>query len=78
MFTSKIIKNKNSWWLKFKIFFFKLLDGSDFKGKKVSVEKAKFEMKGNYDPTKAVKSNEHVKKLNKKKEKQLLSKQRQK
>jgi hypothetical protein len=35
-------------------------------------------MKGNYDPTKAVKSNEHVKKLNKKKEKQLLSKQRQK
>lgn len=28
----------------------KLLDGSDFKNKKIKVEKAKFEMKGEYDP----------------------------
>ena len=54
------------------------MDGSDYKGKKVSVEKAKFEMKGSFDPAKAVKANQTAKKLSKKKEKQLLSKQRQK
>jgi hypothetical protein len=52
-----------------------LLDGSDFKGHKIKVEKAKFEMKGNFDPTKA-KDEAHKKKLSKKKEKQALTAQR--
>ena len=29
-----------------------ILDGYEFKGHKISVERAKFELKGNYDPTK--------------------------
>ena len=45
-----------------------------FKGHKIHVEKAKFEMKGNYDPNKAGK----IKKRNKNKEKKLMEKQRQK
>ena len=52
-----------------------LLAGSQFKGHTIHVEKAKFEMKGNYDPNKAAKVN---KKRNKNKEKKLLEKQRQK
>jgi len=54
-----------------------LLDGSDYKGHKLKVEKAKFELKGKYDPTKAGVINEaQKKKLSKKKEKQALDKQR--
>ena len=51
-----------------------LLADSMFKGHKIHVEKAKFEMKGNYDPNKSGKP----KKRNKNKEKKLLEKQRQK
>ena len=54
-----------------------LLDGSEFKGHTIKVEKAKFEMKGTYDPTKCVALTEgQKKKLGKKKEKQILDKQR--
>ncbi len=49
-----------------------LLDGSDYKGHKIHAERAKFEMKGDYDPKKV------VKKKNKNKEKKFLEKQRQK
>jgi HIV Tat-specific factor 1 len=55
-----------------------LLDGSDYKGHKIRVEKAKFEMKGNYDAKKHVHKEAAQKKLNKTKEKKLLDKQRQK
>ena len=59
-----------------------LLDGSEYKNHKIKVEKAKFEMKGNYDPKKAAAtsgvSEGQRKKLNKGKEKKLLEKQRQK
>jgi len=50
-----------------------LLDGSEYKGKKVEVEKAKFELKGDYDPTKNVKKPNR----NKAKEKKFLHEQRQ-
>lgn len=53
-----------------------MLDGSDFKGHKVKVEKAKFELKGTFDPTKAKDTEAHKKKLSKKKEKQALTAQR--
>lgn len=55
-----------------------LLDGSDFRGKTIKVEKAKFEMKGNYDPKKASTSEAQKKKLSKIKEKKIMEKQRQK
>lgn len=56
-----------------------LLDGSDYKGHKIRVEKAKFEQKGNYDPSKTKTLTEaQKKKLSKSKEKKLLEKQRQK
>jgi hypothetical protein len=50
------------------------LDGSEFKGRKIHVEKAKFEMKISYDPNKAIKP----KKRNKNKDKKMLEKQSQK
>ncbi len=54
-----------------------LLDGSEYKGHTIKVEKAKFELKGKYDPTKAgVMTEAQKKKLSKKKEKQALDKQR--
>jgi len=54
-----------------------LLDGSDYKGHAIKVEKAKFEMKGKYDPSKSgVITEAQKKKLSKKKEKQALDKQR--
>ncbi len=49
-----------------------LLDGSEYKSHKIHAERAKFEMKGDYDPKKV------VKKKNKSKEKKFLEKQRQK
>ena len=55
-----------------------LLDGSDYRGKKIKVEKAKFELKGNYDPKKSSTNEAQKKKLSKIKEKKLLEKQRQK
>jgi hypothetical protein len=55
-----------------------LLDGSDYKGHKIKVEKAKFELKGSYDASKHVIKEAGLKKLNKNKEKKLLEKQRQK
>lgn len=54
-----------------------LLDGSEYKNHKISVEKAKFELKGKYDPSKAAVIDEaKKKKLGKKKEKEALNKQR--
>ena len=48
-----------------------------YKGHTIKVEKAKFEMKGTYDPTKCVALTEgQKKKMGKKKEKQILDKQR--
>lgn len=58
-----------------------LLDGSTYKDHKIKVEKAKFEMKGTYDPKKAALSGGtevQKKKLNKGKEKKIIEKQRQK
>ena len=55
-----------------------MLDGSDYKGHKIKVEKAKFELKGSYDASKHVIKEAGLKKLNKNKEKKLLEKQRQK
>lgn len=55
-----------------------LLDGSTYKDHKIKVEKAKFEMKGNYDPKKAAGTEVQKKKMNKNKEKKILEKQRQK
>lgn len=42
----------------------------------MKVEKAKFELKGTFDPTKAKDTEAHKKKLSKKKEKQALTAQR--
>lgn len=56
-----------------------LLDDSEYRGHKIRVEKAKFEQKGAFDPTKAKIPNDlQKKKLTKAKEKKLLEKQRQK
>ena len=56
-----------------------LLDGSEYKGHKIKVEKAKFEMKGgNFDQAKANINAAKKKKLNKSKEKKLIEQQRQK
>jgi HIV Tat-specific factor 1 len=56
-----------------------LLDQSDFRNHRVSVEKAKFEMKGaSYDPARAQANAVKKKKLNKSKEKKLIDQQRQK
>lgn len=55
-----------------------LLDGSDFRGKKIKVEKAKFELKGSYDPTKSATNEVQKKKISKIKDKKLMEKQRQK
>ena len=55
-----------------------LLDGSVYKDHKIKVEKAKFEMKGTYNPAKsAMNDPKNKKKLNKSKEKKLIEKQRQ-
>lgn len=55
-----------------------MLDGSEYKGKRLKVEKAKFEQKGDYDPSKSVVSELKKKKVNRQKEKKLIEKQRQK
>lgn len=52
-----------------------LLDGSDYKSHKIKVEKAKFEMKGTFDPSKA---KDPTKRKLKQKEKKAIEKQRQK
>jgi HIV Tat-specific factor 1 len=57
-----------------------LLDGSIYKDHVIKVEKAKFEQKGKYDPSRSIALENQLKKkkLNKNKEKKLLEKQRQK
>lgn len=56
-----------------------LLDDSEYRGHKIHVEKAKFEQKGAFDPSKVKSLNDsQKKKLTKAKEKKLLEKQRQK
>ncbi|RNA10183.1 HIV Tat-specific factor 1 [Brachionus plicatilis] len=55
------------------------LDDSDYRGHKIHVEKAKFEQKGVFDPSKTkTLTDSQKKKLTKAKEKKLLEKQRQK
>jgi hypothetical protein len=70
-----------------KLFIFKksvklclqLLDASVHRDHKISVEKAKFEMKGaSYDPARAAAQQPKKKKLNKTKEKKIIDQQRQK
>ena len=56
-----------------------LLDGSEYNGHTIKVEKAKFELKGAFDPSKVSAAKEvQKKKLSKTKEKKLIEKQRQK
>ncbi|RNA29476.1 HIV Tat-specific factor 1 [Brachionus plicatilis] len=56
-----------------------LLKDSDYRGHKIHVEKAKFEQKGVFDPSKTkTLTDSQKKKLTKAKEKKLLEKQRQK
>ncbi|CAH0546379.1 unnamed protein product [Brassicogethes aeneus] len=50
----------------------KLIDGSDFKGHKISVEKAKFQMKGEYDPKMKPKMKKRKDKLKLKKQQEKL------
>ena len=74
------IKSMKFWFEKWKVIFLqvesvdlalKLLDGSELRGSKIHVEKAKFTMKGEFDPSKKRKklTNKEKKKMKEKQQK---------